>query len=83
MYQPSTGDYVYFDKWYGRSITEDTALLGNYNEYCMSLDKVKLQNMIYYVHVSYMYMYMYMYGRLRISGLFTLNLKNGNWLTIT
>ena len=28
VYQPSTGDYVYYDKWYGRSITEDTALQG-------------------------------------------------------
>jgi 1D-myo-inositol-tetrakisphosphate 5-kinase/inositol-polyphosphate multikinase len=26
VYQPSTGDYVYYDKWYGRSITENTAL---------------------------------------------------------
>jgi hypothetical protein len=26
VYQPSTDDYVYYDKWYGRSIREDTAL---------------------------------------------------------
>ena len=28
VYQPSTGEYIYYDKWYGRSIREDTALLG-------------------------------------------------------
>ena len=32
VYQPSTGDYVYYDKWYGRSITEGTALQGTYTQ---------------------------------------------------
>ena len=31
VYQPSTGEYIYYDKWYGRSITEDTALQGEHN----------------------------------------------------
>jgi hypothetical protein len=41
VYQPSTGDYVYFDKWYGRSITEDTALLAVRNFFvCGEVNRV-------------------------------------------